>query len=110
MADEVRYVIHERTHDMSGAGKWDINTTRYIPIYGGSRSRLPVMDDEDYPRYPGFVGIDAHLTPTIHRVAQLYNHLGGKPSSETDFTQLILGQTLERLEAEAAEGDDSPAL
>lgn len=107
-------VIHEKVHDLSGAGKWDINTTRYVPIYGGSRSRLPISDDPEYRRYPGYVGMDEHLTPDLYRVAALYNYIGGKPiipaGDEGKFTALILGQTEEKLEAEAAEGDDSPAL
>lgn len=107
-------VIHEKTHDMVGAGKWDIHTTRYIPIYGGSRSKLPIFDDPEYRRYHGFVGIDEYLTEHINLIAQLYAHLGGKaiimegPGGE--FTSLILGQTLERLEAESAAGTDKPAL
>ena len=100
-------VIHERSHDLSGAGKWDINTTRYVPVGGGSRSRLPVVDDPDYRRYHGYVGIDEYLTPDIFRVAQLYAWLGGRPvippGDEGKFTALILGQTVERLEAELAE-------
>lgn len=104
-------VIHERTHDKPGAGKWDINTTRYVPVYGGSRSRLPVADDPDYRRYPGFVGIDEHLTPDIYRIAQLYAYIGGKPiippGEEGKFTAMILGQTEERLEAAAAEAEEN---
>lgn len=107
-------VIHEKVHDLSGAGKWDINTTRYVPIYGGSRSRLPLADDPEYRRYVGYVGMDEHLTPDLYRIATFYSFIGGKPiippGDEGRFTSLILGQTIEKLEAEAAEGDDSPAL
>ena len=105
-------VIHERVHDTSGAGKWDINTTRYVPIYGGSRSRLPIADDPDYRRYPGFVGMDEHLTESIFRLSQLYNLMGGKPiippGDEGKFTALILGQTVERLEASGDETEGEP--
>jgi len=107
-------VIHEKVHDLSGAGKWDIHTTRYVPIYGGSRSRLPIVDDPDYRRYTGFVGMDEHLTPNIYLMSQLYQYLGGKaiiPQGEPGkFTALILNQATERLEAVAAESDNSPAL
>lgn len=107
-------VIHEKVHDLSGAGKWDIHTTRYVPIYGGSRSRLPIADDPNYRRYPGFVGMDEHLTPNIYLMSQLYQYLGGKPiipqGEAGKFTALILNQTTERLEAVATAGDDSPAL
>ena len=107
-------VIHEKVHDLSGAGKWDINTTRYVPIYGGSRSRLPIADDPEYRRYTAYVGMDEHLTPDLDRISVFYNFIGGTPvippGDEGRFTALILGQTIEKLEAEAAAGDDSPAL
>lgn len=98
-------VIHEKVPDKPGAGKWDINTTRYIPVYGGSRSRLPLEDDPDYRRYPGFVGMDEHLTPDIYRITHLYAYLGGKPvipeGPGGEFVRLILDKTLEKLEAAA---------
>lgn len=107
-------VIHERVHDLRGAGKWDLNTTRYLPIYGGSRSRLPVADDTDYRRYPAFVGIDESMTQDLYLLGTLYRHLGGKafiPEGRAgQFVSLILGQTMERLEHEAEEGNDEPAL
>ena len=102
-------VIHERVHDQTGAGKWDIHTTRYVPVGGGSRSRLPIADDPEYRRYTGFVGIDEHMTADTFRISHLYNSLGGAPiipeGDEGKFTALILGQTIERLEqrVEAAE-------
>ncbi|HKI99848.1 MAG TPA: hypothetical protein VKB51_15340 [bacterium] len=105
-------VIHEKVYDITGAGKWDINTTRYVPLYGGSRSRLPVADDPEYRRYVGFVGMDEHLTPDIYRLSQLYAHLGGKPiippGDEGKFTALILGETLTRIE-EAVAADTGEA-
>jgi hypothetical protein len=106
-------VIHEKVHDTSGAGKWDLHTTRYVPVYGGSRSRLPIVDDPDYRRYPGFVGMDERLTPEIFRIAQLYHYMGGKPiippGDEGKFTALILGQTVERLEAQPEDAEEAPA-
>ena len=106
--------IHIREHDLTGGGKWDMVTTRYIPIYGGSRSRLPIYDDPDYRRYHGFVGIDESLTPHLFLLPDLYRYMGGKPIVHSGdagrFTSLILGETLERLEEEVAGGDDSPAM
>lgn len=107
-------VIHEKPQSIVGAGKWDITTTRYVPVSGGSRSRLPLIDDPDYRRYPGYVGIDEYLTPNIARISQLYHYMGGKPiippGDEGKFTALILGQTVERLEAATAEGgEEGPA-
>lgn len=95
--------IHKPPRDKHGIGKWDLITTRYIPLSGGSRSRLPVYDDPEQRRYPGFVGFDEFLTPDIHILPVLYQYLGGKPLlQEGDagkFTALLLGQTMERLEA-----------
>jgi len=100
-------VIHEHERDTTGGGKWDIHTTRYVPIYGGSRSRLPVYDDPEYRRYPGFVGIDEFLTPNIFLISTLYHYMGGKPiipqGDAGKFTALILGQTIDRLETEGDE-------
>jgi hypothetical protein len=104
-------VIHEKVLDRHGIGKWDLQTTRYIPHNGGSRSRLPVADDPDYRRYAGFVGIDEHLTPSIYMIAQLYAHIGGKPiipeGEEGQFTALILEQTEGRLAAQTEEGAEA---
>ena len=98
-------VIHEKVRDVTGQGRWDLNTTRYVPVGGGSRSRLPIADDPDYRRYPGFVGIDEHLTPDIFQVAQLYALLGGKPiipeGGEGTFTALILDEGMAHLEQTA---------
>ncbi|MDH5753250.1 MAG: hypothetical protein OEZ59_12640 [Deltaproteobacteria bacterium] len=102
-------VIHEKTPDTTGSGRYDLNTTRYIPVAGGSRSRLPIEDASDIMRYHGFVGIDEGLTESIFRMAVLYNFIGGRPEllpgQEGSFTELILNVTLGRLEAKAqAEG------
>lgn len=98
-----RMKIHVKTHDTSGAGKWDIHTTRYVPVGGGARSMLPVYDDPDYRRYHGFVGIDEHLTEAIHLLPVLFQYMGGKAIIQAGefgkFTAQLLGETTERLEA-----------
>ena len=66
--------IH-RKPEKKNAGKYDIESGRYVPIGGGSRSRLPVADDDKYRRYPGLVGIDERLSEDIYRVSHLYNHI-----------------------------------
>lgn len=95
--------IHKPQRDKIGVGKWDLHTTRYVPVGGGSRSRLPVYDDPNQRRYPAFVGFDEFLSADIHMVPTLYQFLGGKPIlQEGDagkFTALLLGQTMEQLEA-----------
>lgn len=95
-------VIHEKVRDFAGAGKWDINTTRYVPISGGSRSRLPIADDPHIRRYPALVGIDEHLTPDIFRLAQLYQYIGGEPvlppGGEGELTGMLIELTVGRLE------------
>lgn len=96
-------VIHDRVLDTKGLGKWDIGTTRYIPVSGGSRSRLPVHDDPAYRRYYGFVGISEDLTPDIFTLPALYAYLGGAPVVQEGhgsvFVKLILDETLARLKA-----------
>jgi hypothetical protein len=72
--------IHPAEHDQAGAGRWDKSTTRYVPMGGGSRSRLPIANPDDkYPRYHGIVGIDEKLTDTIFTIGALYQHMGGAP-------------------------------
>jgi len=100
-------VIHERSPDVKGIGKWEPSTTRYIPQQGGSRSRLPLYDDKDYRRYPGFVGMDESLTETVFTVHSLYAHLGGAavvPEGHGSiFIGLIRDETAKKLqEAEQA--------
>lgn len=73
--------IHKAEHDAAGAGRWDKITTRYVPMSGGSRSRLPIANpDDNYPRYYGFVGMDEKLTETISTIGALYAHIGGAPT------------------------------
>ena len=95
--------IHPYEHDLGNAGLWDLNTSRYVPVSGGSRSRLPVRDDEDLRRYYGYVGIDEHLTPDIHLIAQWYNYIGGRavmPEGDAGkFTQLLVEQNNKRMQS-----------
>jgi hypothetical protein len=72
--------IHQADSNVSGAGRWDKATGRYIPMHGGTRSRLAMYDtDPKIPRYYGFVGIDERLSDTISSVHALYKHMGGAP-------------------------------
>jgi hypothetical protein len=102
-------IIHEREHDR-GEGKWDIATTRYVSLQGGSRSRLPVIDDPDYHRYPGFVGVDERLSETLYTIPALFTYLGGRPvvgsGQESGLTKLIQDETLARLQKEKEEEEE----
>ncbi len=104
-------VIHERVHDdQRGAGKWESGSTRYIPLQGGSRSRLPLIDDPEYRRYPGFVGVDERMSETVFTIPALYGFLGGKPEVTggpgSGFTQLILDQAAAKLQREKEEAEE----
>ena len=96
-------VIHDRESDMKGAGKWDFATGRYIPLSGGSRSRLPLWDDKNYPRYGGFVGVDEHLSDTLYTMPALYAYLGGAAGviegHGSVFVGLIHQAALDRMKA-----------
>jgi len=102
-------IIHERESGLRGAGRWDLGTTRYVPIQGGSRSRLPVYDDKNYSRYPGFVGMSEGLTETLFTVAALYQYLGGAPvvleGEGAEYTKLILEQTQAKIRTELEEAE-----
>lgn len=95
-----RMVSDEKEQDIVGAGRWEVNTGRYIPISGGSRSRLAIPDDPDYRRYQGFIGFDQHLIPAIHMMSDLYSFLGGKALDITGprsvSTISTLGQSVEQ--------------
>jgi hypothetical protein len=70
--------IHIAEPDVSGAGRWDRATGRYIPQWGGMRFKLPLYDaDPKIPRYHGFVGIDERLTESTSTIRALFKHLGG---------------------------------
>lgn len=73
-------IFHSATQDNKDAGRWDVNTTRYIPVSGGSRFRLPILDSESIPRYFGFVGLDESMSGDMDSVHALYGYLGGKPA------------------------------
>ncbi|HEX7926878.1 MAG TPA: hypothetical protein VF678_04740 [bacterium] len=66
-----------RGKDVRGSGKWDAGTGRYIPVGGGSRSRVPIRDDADIPRYTGMMGIDPEQSSGIQTLGALYSHMGG---------------------------------
>jgi hypothetical protein len=97
-------VIHDRVADVRGVGKWDFTTGRYIPVSGGSRSRLPLYDDKNYPRYTGYVGVDEHLSAEMYTMPALYTFLGGAAviaeGHGSVFTKLIQEQGVARLKAE----------
>ena len=61
-------------------GRRDLATGRYIPMMGGSRSKLSAAGGE-YPRYEGSIGIDKGLAARISTMEALYHHMGGLPSA-----------------------------
>lgn len=89
-------VIHSRVPDVRGAGKWDAGTGRYIPVSGGSRTRVPLTDDEHTPRYVGNVGLDAKLTGGIGSMSKLYSQLGGMPVVKGAAGSKLSGLVAER--------------
>lgn len=54
-----------------GIGKWNAKTKRYIPIGGGSRSRLP-LEIKGLRPYRGFAGVDTAQDPVIDSIDKLY--------------------------------------
>jgi hypothetical protein len=91
--------IHEAQHDTAGAGRWDKTTGRYIPMGGGSRSRLPIYgDDPTIRRYYGFVGMDEKLTESISTIAGLYAHIGGAPKIESGTAGTLASRILDVVE------------
>ena len=92
-------VIHEESHDTSNAGGRHPATGRYVPVTGGSRSRLPIRTGQ-VPRYHGFVGIDEHLTESISTMAALYSKIGGRaqiPEGKMgEFVKLLVGMAVEK--------------
>ena len=71
--------FHEAQFELKGLGRWDAGTTSYIPISGGSRSRLPLIYNgyEDIRRYYGGVGMSEGLTESIRNIGNWYKHIGG---------------------------------
>lgn len=66
----------EEVYSARGAGKWDINTNRYVPIGGGSRSRL-AMGTKGIRPYGGFSGIDERDANKPESMGGLYARLQG---------------------------------
>ena len=79
------------------AGRRDLATGRYIPMTGGSRSKLPTAGGE-YPRYAGSIGMDKELAGKISTMEALYHHMGGFPSYMPEGP---LGATISELVEEA---------
>lgn len=61
-------------YGMHGIGKWDAGTGRYVPIGGGSRSRLELAIKGLRP-YRGFRGVDSLDTVKIDSISLLYAKL-----------------------------------
>ena len=72
-----RPVAAKRVRDVYGGGKWDAGTGRYVPVGGGSRTRVFVADDKHIPRYAGMLGVDPQQGTNIATMGALYSHLGG---------------------------------
>lgn len=101
-------VVHKYEMDRRGVGRWEAKTGRYVPVGGGSRSRLSIADsDEPSRRYPGFVGMDEKLTDSIRTMADLYAHLGGgtegRTGREGEWARKIQGVMEEQRKAEEEE-------
>jgi hypothetical protein len=71
--------FHKAQFELRGLGQWDAGTTRYVPMSGGSRSRIPLIFPgyEDIRRYYGGVGMNEGLTESIHNIGDWYRHIGG---------------------------------
>lgn len=88
-------IIHDYAFDERGGGRWEVNTTRYLPVNGGSRSRLPLKYPgfEDIRRYYGGIGMSEGLTENIRTMADLYKYLGGgimvTPQTESYINRLL---------------------
>jgi len=72
-------IIHPKRTDSRGAGRWNAATGRYVPMFGGSRSRLPIADSSAIRRYHGYVGVDERLSEDLDSVTALYRYMGGAP-------------------------------
>ena len=87
--------FYDAQTELKGLGTWDSGTTRYVPVSGGSRSRLPVIYNtyEDIRRYYGGVGMSEGLTESIGTMANLYRHIGGgilvSPQTAAYITRLV---------------------
>lgn len=96
--------LHEPKRDTRGQGRWDRATGRYVPVTGGSRSRLPIKEDPEIPRYYGFIGMDEKYTESIDTMSALYHTLGGAPEvvggKAGQFTTLLTRTNEEMKQAE----------
>ena len=90
-------IIHDYKFDDRGGGRWEVNTTRYVPMNGGSRSRLPIRHPgyEDIRRYYGAVGMSEGLAEKISTMAELYRYLGGG-IMVTAQTEAYIGRLVEQ--------------
>ena len=66
----------ELENSAHGAGKWDIGTSRYIPIGGGSRSRVEEHAGSIRP-YLGFAGLYRKGEEKFDSIKGLYSKIGG---------------------------------
>lgn len=95
----------EPTFGAHGVGKWDVGTNRYIPLSGGSRSRLP-MDTKGIRPYRGFSGVDERVENEIDDIGTLYSKLKGGSritSQDAAFLELAIEE-----EEPPAESTDQP--
>jgi len=89
--------FYPRPKERVGVGMFEATTGRYVPLTGGSYSRLSIVDDPAIRRYWGFVGVDESKTADMKSVADLYKYLSGGvyipegPAGE--FIKLILATT-----------------
>ena len=87
-----------------GIGKWDATSTRYIPIGGGSRSRL-ALSIKNIPPYEGFAGLDRRAANEIDNMASLFEWIGGG-AADTDFNQTRRSEQNREPEASSEPIDD----
>ena len=88
--------LHDNVRDSLVAVGRHRESGRYIPMAGGSRSRLPIKTGK-VPRYYGLIGIDEHLSESIGTLDALYSKIGGRaliPEGKAgEFVKLLLGLT-----------------
>ena len=88
----------EDTTGSGGGGKWDVNTNRYIPMGGGSRSKLPLKIKGIRP-YQGFTGIDRPEERKLDTVEDLILEMGGG-SRISAQDESYLNSVIKKLEEE----------
>lgn len=66
----------EETEGTEKRGIWDADTARYIPMGGGSISRLPPEENKIRP-YSGFLGVNPSVARKNPTVGDLFRKLGG---------------------------------